>query len=175
LVVVQGPKPLARSRLRRPGRWGSRGRAEVSPWSRPVPKHRSWFQGAKAQGDGPGERSLLVRFPKGAKALWSWCTDETVRRGMQRGRAAGPLAKMARCHRAHLVFALNDLFSLLSGCKIREALTFPAALALRREPQFIPALRPVGQILVTRLTGARHALLRFRFGLGGGSGPRVAF
>ena len=27
--------------------------------------------------------------------------------GMQRGRAAGPLARMARGHRAHLVFVLN--------------------------------------------------------------------
>jgi hypothetical protein len=44
--------------------------------------------------------------------------------GMQRGREAGPLAKMARGHRAHLVSGFNDLVSLLSGFKIRKLLTF---------------------------------------------------
>jgi len=171
LVVVQGPKTPGAVPAAQAGSMGVQGESRSLPMlcppkplakagSKPVPKHRSWFQGAKAQGDGPGERSLLVRFPKGAKALWSWCTGETVRRGDATGARSGPLAKMARGHRAHLVFALNDLFSLLSGCKIREALTFPAAPALRQEAQHIPALRPVGQILVTALIGARLAAAR---------------
>src|SRR5690606_33780884 len=43
--------------------------------------------------------------------------------GMQRGRAAGPLAKMARWHRAHLVFLTNGLFLYYPASTIKEALT----------------------------------------------------
>jgi hypothetical protein len=167
LVVVQGPKPwrgpaaqagpCPPKPLAKEDRWGSTGESRSLPMVEAGAETPVVVQGAKAQGDGPGERSLLVRFPKGAKALWSWCTGETVRRGDATGARSGPLAKMARGHRAHLVFALNDLFSLLSGCKIREALTFPAAPALRQEAQHIPALRPVGQILVTLDSTRRFA------------------
>lgn len=79
--------------------------------------------------------------------------------GMQRGRAAGPLAKMARCHRAHLVSDTNDLFSLLSGFKIKEDLTNLNGQIQRREAQYISVLSVVGQTLVTVFySGARRAL-----------------
>ena len=58
-------------------------------------------------------RSLLLRFPKGTKALWSWFSAETLtaetpgagnrsprcfphKPGMERGRHLSPLPKMAR-------------------------------------------------------------------------------
>jgi hypothetical protein len=69
-------------------------------------------QGAKAQGDGPGERSLLVRFPKGAKALWSWCTGETVRTGGCNGDAQRVPLPRWRGATAHILYSPLTSYSL---------------------------------------------------------------
>lgn len=55
--------------------------------------------------------------------------SRTIAGGIERGRAAGPLRKMARGLRAHLVSDNNDLFSLLSVFKIKDFLTLVKMLS----------------------------------------------